>query len=120
MKPNKLIFIVISLVVIGLIVFYFVKRNRAAAAENSANSNATPGSQNLSGWPLQKYVINAPAVRKLQTALNTYYNQGLDIDGIFGDLTEEALYKVTGLKDVLNEKELNSLISLMKKSTETN
>lgn len=117
-------YLIITFVVIAIVVVFYILRNRKK--NDNASAPISGSSQNLSGvnnlqnvsnnasqsyYPLKKGVNNSK-VTLLQIALNKKYNAGLEPDGIFGQLTEDALYKNTGKKSIANQREFISAIKV--------
>lgn len=96
MKKNKNIIIFVILLIVGLLVFVF--KDKIFGANTNIATTPTGGSSTTSNF-LLKYGSQGDQVRLLQAYLNEYYNTGLMVDGVWGDLTQAAFESFAGKVD---------------------
>jgi hypothetical protein len=103
MKDKKKIIIGASVIALSIVVYKLISRARAKKYIESVYSTVSTGIQGE--FPL-RYGSRGENVKKLQEYLNTKITPPtalLEVDGIFGNLTQGALEIVTGSKTMTKE-----------------
>ena len=115
MKKNIIILLIVAVVAVA--VFIIIRKRRSGIGGNNNSQASAPQSNNNNNqapvianetFPL-KYGSKGKNVELLQIALNKRFGESLQVDGSFKDLTEDALMKNTGKKQVNKSLELTNL-----------
>jgi len=113
-KKNIFIFIVLTIITLGLVWLIFKPKNALANNTNTPTADTTDTTQqgNISGagtttssYPL---VLGSTGnnVKVLQNLLNARHGSGLTVDGIFGNNTLAALQAAIGRSQINSSYEL--------------
>jgi len=105
---KKVIIIIIVLALLGAATFFIVKK-----VKQNKTGTTSSGTSSASTFPL-KQGSRGNEVKTVQSALNKILENLLDVDGIFGPKTEEALYQKVGLKQ-LTKKQYDAFLSVFAK-----
>ena len=114
------VYIILILVILVVLKWEWIKSKLPAPVQNilpggisqtdSPDMSGTPGfNAGLDYKKILKHGVTGPEVETLQSWLNLYAGESLQVDGIFGSKTETALMKHTGLKTITLEKAVKEI-----------